>query len=744
MAALRELGPRLRDRLALRMRWHLMGLGSALLIPLLSFALIEAKDVSDARRAGALAQMQTLALVNAEGVQQGLAAMRTIAEVLALSPDLAARDLAGFRRVADQVAQDRQVSVVLRDRGGAQVVATRVPVGAPLPMLPGEDPEGRAAVEAGRSYVSDVFTSGMTHPFLMRVVVPATVGGEAGWAVEVAFTPDQVRGWLNSDETPVDWAVTVVGGNGLIVARNRAHQNYVGRGTSRDVLGPVSGRTGNWHGELLDGSTIAGVYMRLPGTDWIVTVGAAEAALAQPLQQLLLRLALVAVTLVGLGVLVSALLARRIERDTAALARAAETLAEGSSKIGPLLPIVEFQSVSRALGAAGREIQARAQRERALLEEVRHSRDLLRAVVDGTIDPIFARDLQGQFVLVNRAGALMLGFSRAEDMIGQRVADLLSTPDADALLHWDGPVTEDGSAVAASDCILDEGTGAARLYQVNKSAWQDNEGRIAGVVCVARDITERAAVEARLRTLQEDLARAGRLSAVAAMAAGLAHELNQPLSAATNFLAAAESLMGGDLSADRLPFVQEAMADASTQMMRAADIVRHLRSFIGREEMAMHEEVLAPLVAEAAQAAWRYAADPSAQLNLHLDPRATALIDQVQLQQVVANLVRNAAEVLQAGSEHNEVWVYLEQTEDGGSIVDVADTGPGLDPLRRERLFDVFERSGKTGGMGVGLAICRTIVAAHGGCIWAEDNPGGGALFRFTLPAVEQRLELDV
>ena len=298
--------------------------------------------------------------------------------------------------------------------------------------------------------------------------------------------------------------------------------------------------------------------------------------------------------------------------------------------------------------------------------------------------------------------------------------------------------------MAASDCILDEGTGAARLYQVNKSAWQDNEGRIAGVVCVARDITERSAVESRLRTLQEDLARAGRLSAVAAMAAGLAHELNQPLSAATNFLAAAESLMEGDLSPDRLPFVQEAMTDASTQMMRAADIVRHLRSFIGREEMAMHEEVLAPLVAEAAQAAWRYAADPSAQLNLHLDPLATALIDQVQLQQVVANLVRNAAEALQAGSEQNEVWVYLERTEDGGSIVDVCYTGSGLDPLRRERLFDVFERSGKTGGMGVGLAICRTIVAAHGGRIWAEDNPGGGALFRFTLPAVEQGLELDV
>jgi PAS domain S-box-containing protein len=725
------------------MRWHLMALGCAMLIPLLSFALIEANDVAAARRAGALAQMQTLALVNAQGVQQGLASMRTVAQVLALSPDLASRDLAGFRRAADQVAQDRGISVVLRNPSGAQMVATRVPIGVAPPLLPAEDPEARAAVNAGRSYVSDVFTSGMTHPFLMRVVVPATFGSETGWAVEIAFTPDQVRSWLNPDETPPHWAVTVVGSNGLIVARNRAHDDYVGRGTGRDQLGPVIGMTGDWRGELLNGSTIAGVYMRLPGTGWIVTVGAAEAALARPRQQLLIRLALVALALVGFGVMVSALLARRIERDTAALARAAETLADGSASIGPLLPIVEFQSVSRALGAAGREIQARAQTERALLEEVRRSRDLLRAVVDGTIDPIFARDLQGRFVLVNRAGAAVLGIGPAEALIGRRVVELLPQEGAAELLRWDAIVGEDGSPISIDDCILDEKTGMTRLYQVNRSPWQDTEGQMAGVVCVARDITDRTAAEVRLRALQEELARAGRLSAVAAMAAGLAHELNQPLSAATNFLAAAESLMDSGLIPSRLPFAREAMNEASSQMLRAAGIVRRLRSFIAQNELAMQEEVLAPLIAEAAQAAWQYAADPAAMLNFHLDPAATALVDQVQIQQVVANLVRNAAEALQAGSIHNEVWVCLARTEDGSSVVDVSDTGPGIDPARRERLFDVFERSSKTGGMGVGLAICRTIVAAHGGSIWAEDNPGGGAVFRFTLPPVVRSLNLE-
>ena len=748
----------LRGRFALRMRWHLLAFAAAMFLPLLAFALIEADDVADARRAEAVAQMQALALTSAESVGQGLATMRAMAQVLALSPELASGNVAGFRRAADEVARDRGVSVVLRDRSGAQRVATRAPADAPPPSLPSEDPEARAAVRAGRSYVSNVFTSGMTDPFLMRVVVPATFGAEAaaepGWAVEIAFTPEQVRHWLDAADTPPDWAVTVVGGNGIVIARNKAHADYVGRGTSRDELGPLNGLAGDWRGELLDGRMIAGIYRKLPGAGWIVTAGASEAALTRPRQVLLLRLAALATSLAGLGILVSALMARRIERDTAALARAAEILVEGLPATSPMLPIVEFQAVGRALGNAGHEIQARAQVERALLEEVRHSRDLLRAVVDGTVDPIFARDLQGRFVLVNRAGAAVLGMEHGDDLVGRRVAEALPGPEAEASRQSDRQVAVGGAALMVDDCMLDEALGATRRYQVSKSPWQNTDGSVAGVVCVARDITERTEAEARLRALQADLARAGRLSAVAAMAAGLAHELNQPLSAATNFLAAAESLIGravpagplaqeapaGPLAraqeaiAGPLALAQEAIAEASAQMLRAGDIVRRLRGFIGQEAMAMHEEPLAPLVEEAALAAWQHAADPAAQLHCDLDPAITALVDPVQLQQLVANLVRNAAEALQAGSTRHEVWIGLQRTEDGGCVVSVADSGPGLDLAAQERLFDVFERSGKAGGMGVGLAISRTIVAAHGGHIWAEGNASGGATFRFTLP----------
>ncbi len=278
----------------------------------------------------------------------------------------------------------------------------------------------------------------------------------------------------------------------------------------------------------------------------------------------------------------------------------------------------------------------------------------------------------------------------------------------------------------------------SRRFLVSKSPWRDQRGDVAGVVCVAHDVTDRVDAEARLMALQANLARAGRLSAVAAMAAGLAHELNQPLSAAMNFLAITDVVIDDQTRppAEILPVARDAMRDATEQVARAGDIVRRLRTFLGEGEMEMSEEKLAPLVQQAAQAAWRHAADETAALYLHLDPEIRALVEPIQIQQVVSNLVRNAAEALRGAPElsRRHVQVALVRMADGGCAVSVIDTGPGIDPVLGDRLFDVFEGSQKDGGMGVGLAICRTIVAAHGGQLWAENGVDGGAAFHFTLP----------
>ncbi len=205
---------------------------------------------------------------------------------------------------------------------------------------------------------------------------------------------------------------------------------------------------------------------------------------------------------------------------------------------GPL-QVREFTSVAYALAAAGQEIAARTATERKLLADMRRSRDLLQAVVDGTTDPIFA-PRPARAVRAGEPGGRGGARPGAPGRCGGALrGDLSPPPSALAMLGRDDAASTNSEWVSAEMWQAD-GTATSRSFHISKSSWRDRRGDIAGVVCVAHDVTDRAHAEARLMALQANLARAGRLSAVAAMAAGLAHELNQPLSAAMNFLAVAD------------------------------------------------------------------------------------------------------------------------------------------------------------------------------------------------------------
>jgi two-component system sensor kinase FixL len=252
----------------------------------------------------------------------------------------------------------------------------------------------------------------------------------------------------------------------------------------------------------------------------------------------------------------------------------------------------------------------------------------------------------------------------------------------------------------------------------------------------ARDLTEHQQTQARLRELQSELVHVSRLTAMGEMASALAHELNQPLAAISNYMKGSRKLLAG--STDPVtPKIESALDRAAEQAIRAGQIIRRLRDFVARGESEKRVESLSRLIEEAGALGLADAREQSAQLRFDLNPEADlVLADRVQIQQVLVNLFRNALEAM-AQSQRRELIVTNRRVNDELIEIAVSDTGTGFHDEVMPNLFKTFFTTKDT-GMGVGLSISRSIIEAHGGRMWAENNASGGATFRLTLPAAPQ------
>jgi two-component system sensor kinase FixL len=249
-----------------------------------------------------------------------------------------------------------------------------------------------------------------------------------------------------------------------------------------------------------------------------------------------------------------------------------------------------------------------------------------------------------------------------------------------------------------------------------------------------RDLTERQKTEARLQELQSELVHISRLTAMGEMASTLAHELNQPLSAISNYLKGSRRMLEA-ASDERSVTLRDALEKAGDQAMRAGQIIRRLRDFVSRGESERRVESITKLVEEASALALVGVKDRGIRVRFQFDPSVDlVLADRVQIQQVLLNLIRNAMDAMEE-SVNRDLMIAVKPEDATHVRVSVADTGSGISPDIAEQLFQPFITT-KRQGMGVGLSISRTIVEAHGGRIWVEPNPQGGTIFNFILTAV--------
>ncbi len=390
------------------------------------------------------------------------------------------------------------------------------------------------------------------------------------------------------------------------------------------------------------------------------------------------------------------------------------------------------------------------------IHDRKRTEEALRELIEALGVAIYTTDAAGRLTFYNEAAVALWGWRPPLGDTRWCGSWRLSWPDGTPMRHDECPMAKalrENQPIRGKEAVAERPDGIRVPFIAYPTTLRDEAGTCVGAVNVLVDITDRkqaaAALrdtQARLQELQSELLHVSRLSAAGTMASALAHELNQPLTATASAVRAAQRMLAG-LPGDAAPQeeVREALTLAAEQALRAGQIVRRLREFVARDgEADTRLEDFTKLTEEAGALALVGAREREIHVGFHFDQELPhVLVDRIQIQHVLLNLIRNAVEAMTqdemeediAPPRRRELLVTAASAGSDKVEVGVFDTGPGIAPEIAGRLFSSFV-STKPGGMGMGLTICRSIVEAHGGRLWAEPNLGGGAVFRFTLPTV--------
>jgi two-component system CheB/CheR fusion protein len=369
--------------------------------------------------------------------------------------------------------------------------------------------------------------------------------------------------------------------------------------------------------------------------------------------------------------------------------------------------------------------------QRQVAEQTQDARSLA-TLVQSAHDAISVRTLDGTIVSWNPGAERLYGYGAA-DAIGKGYLTLVP-PDRRPELEEIHQRLLRGEAIAPFETYRFRKDGTTVAVSIANSPIKDATGQVIGIASIGRDITERKAAEEQKHQHASELAHVLRVATIGELASGLAHELNQPLTAISNNLHAGLHLLETESGQDAR--LAEVLRQAAEQVQHAGQVVHSIRDMVERRTPHRERFDLGEPIHRAV-----------ALLDGEIDRRGITLRlegfekpipvrgDVIQIEQVALNLLQNAMEALvETRGTPQCIEVSVSRADEGTVEVAVRDTGPGVPPAVQEHLFRAFF-STKTNGLGMGLALCQTIVEAHGGRLWFErGRRRGGATFRFTLP----------
>jgi PAS domain S-box-containing protein len=365
-------------------------------------------------------------------------------------------------------------------------------------------------------------------------------------------------------------------------------------------------------------------------------------------------------------------------------------------------------------------------------EALRESERSARSAIDGIAGLVAVMAPNGELETVNR---------QVFEYFGRPLEELKKWATSDAVHPEDLPFgVENFTRAMASgipyhyDQRLRRFDGEYRWFDIHGLPISDDSGRITRWYVLLTDIEDRVQALARLEQMQSDFAHMNRVSTMGELAASLSHEIAQPIASARNNARAAQNFL--DMQPSDLSEVREALNCVVGDTDRAGDIVERIRDHIKktppRKEHFDLNEAINEVIVLGRSAIIKNGVSVQTRLSEGLPP---IHCDRVQLQQVVLNLILNAAEAMGSiEAEPRELLISTEQHH-RGVLVAVHDSGPGIHLAHLDRIFEAFYTT-KSRGVGMGLSICRSIIDAHGGRLWAEVSAPRGTIFQFTLPVI--------
>lgn len=366
-------------------------------------------------------------------------------------------------------------------------------------------------------------------------------------------------------------------------------------------------------------------------------------------------------------------------------------------------------------------------------EVLRQSEARYRLLADHSSDVISRHAADGRWRYLSPASLAILGY-RPDELVGL---------DPFEFMHPD----DRGLAMLALKTLVETGQAPPITYRARRAdgryVWLETSGKavydpgcnaVLEVVATSRDVSDRIEAAHELRQREAELAHAERLSTMGEMASELAHELNQPLYAINNF---AEACLGKLKQEPGLqsPDLARWLEQIAQQARRAADVIRRITQFVRKGELDRELLDLNRCIREMSVLLEFGSRGKGIHVTYELADRLPLVIaDRVLIEQVLLNLVRNAAEAMDdTPADSRRLAIRTFTDADGNAGVAVVDSGSGIPPDCLQRLFEPYFTT-RPDGTGMGLAICRSTIDAHSGCIWASNNAHGGATFQFTLP----------